>query len=512
MKEYVSVHLCKMSSNARLTTPVCRWGCREYEVHGWCLCSPFRGRQTKYKEEDTLVPSYPIAKTYPKYRVVLDMDSFPIGWIQPIRENFDIVMGIISPYNYVRYKLGLFKPVELHLNTLEEQGKLLVIDSSIYLPGFGCEDVIGIHLANNHYQCAFMSRDTLTNKKGEIHAMLPHIQIYHNGADFIVIRRGKDISDKTCDPDSTIGCVHNQCTKKIEECIPDFILSHYHFNIENDSISRKRKQIEHLQNKSKKCSIDISEDITSIEDEIKKLQSMKKLTLQEIQHELFSKPQEFDSPILYNLYGSRSGSPYPEIDVMVVVLQPVSVARGREIILYFKYYMCSKYESVKLNVNLCTVKDGIITWVYTGIPGECNNSVYHTYSLHQQKFKKICNHVVNVQLEEKYEHLKRILLDAYKDIGYKSTFKSPQIKSPEEQQKFLSRLDHNEYIGKMNMDQLRHIAYQVGAYACFADGFPVYTKDDVSNKYPELHGYLIQLPMSTSYLTEFVRTTLLRSN
>jgi len=78
-----------------------------------------------------------------------------------------------------------------------------------------------------------------------------------------------------------------------------------------------------------------------------------------------------------------------------------------------------------LDLNLCTISDGVIDWVYQGTPEECNNAVFHTYNDHLQIYPKFVNRILpRADLDEKVRGSIRYLLS----MASRSKFR-PKIKA-----------------------------------------------------------------------------------
>lgn len=104
--------------------------------------------------------------------------------------------------------------------------------------------------------------------------------------------------------------------------------------------------------------------------------------------------KETKCPRRYNVIGSEDST---DIDITVVVSEiPEDGAKMCEDLKTELEPYFSTKDKRPLNVNIATVKDGIVTWVYKGSADENNNGILATYHLHKnlQEFPCIVEHAV----------------------------------------------------------------------------------------------------------------------
>lgn len=167
------------------------------------------------------------------------------------------------------------------------------------------------------------------------------------------------------------------------------------------------------------------------------------------------------------------------------------------------------------NANLITIENGIVTGCYKGTPDECNNSLYDTYSLHEQEYPLLVERKVERDKGLKYIRAIRIILSHVSRSQYRSEVKAA-LKSDKLSDKVrtlygidFDSIDYGQMSGTASgKDILKVIAFQLGQVMGLQYDTELYTKADVACIYSDLYDFLyrndnISLDIIKGYVHDF---------
>lgn len=218
---------------------------------------------------------------------------------------------------------------------------------------------------------------------------------------------------------------------------------------------------------------------------------------------------------IFQIFGSKSSTDY---DVMIFVDKIPQIEEAKQLCekwdkkLYFKF-LDSGMKIKTLNCNLAVLKDGIVVQVHKGTKSEVNNSLFLTYDYHQQFYeqqvKKLVERDVDIKIMRSVRWILMYLTRTQHRFEIKKALRSNFI----EKIKILERIDLSE-IKDLNKDvdwkdYLKSISFQVSQSLSLIKGIELYTKEDLSESFPELEPMLMRtgenLTILEKYKTEFVK-------
>lgn len=214
--------------------------------------------------------------------------------------------------------------------------------------------------------------------------------------------------------------------------------------------------------------------------------------------------------MLYQIFGSKSSQDY---DVLLNVSELRSIDENHQLIktwneILFKQFKKEGYEEKKVNCNLGVLGHGKIIQVFKGTYDEVNNSMYRTYSLHNQPFANLVTDLYDRTNGDFFKHLKlkrcyRFLLSFYSRVpelreDIKLALKGDFVKRLE----VLSKIDltkHIDFPKKKDKveDIYKVIAFQLAQTLCLFKGVEVYTKEEALLAYPVLSNAILRKPLTS---------------
>lgn len=161
---------------------------------------------------------------------------------------------------------------------------------------------------------------------------------------------------------------------------------------------------------------------------------------------------------------------------------------------------CKKWcsEDPLENRNLATIVDGHIDKVYKGSPDEVNNALLRTYPLHKQEYPLLILSSVKRNLEIKVIRSMRMILSHLSRTQMRPSIKAALHSDWVLRKKVLQEIAENWYNIIINdrghnmsaKDILKVVAFQLGQTIALIDGEELYTKYEISQKFPYLKPYL----------------------
>jgi hypothetical protein len=151
----------------------------------------------------------------------------------------------------------------------------------------------------------------------------------------------------------------------------------------------------------------------------------------------------------------------------------------------------------KINANLAILENGNIKKVLKGTSDEVNNSMFTTYHLHTQSFPNQVMSMVIRDLDLKVLRTARVLLSLLSRTQYREMVKIALKKDFDSRIEALGVCDvsviNKDNLGSKNesfADFVKSYAFQIGQTLALMDGKEIYTKEEVSLSFPELHPYI----------------------
>jgi hypothetical protein len=239
--------------------PKCSWLCKHYTDHGWCHCSPYNERPTHVRDIEKKIPIIIVKCELRKLEcnIVIDGDNFMQSIVFSLVDYFmTITTGkiivVVSPYRYISIIGDRFTDeIKNKFIELIKRKHILIIPKEYYVPKWGCEDAIIMHIARYHH-AIILTNDTFKPKHGEKHLLYDEIK------DIVLNTKCSTIDDvieltfckfdieleKSEDVlDFVINCLNKLnasdiCTEMVvDKCIYRVIINHEIFNIQELLIS-----------------------------------------------------------------------------------------------------------------------------------------------------------------------------------------------------------------------------------------------------------------------------------
>ncbi len=174
-------------------------------------------------------------------------------------------------------------------------------------------------------------------------------------------------------------------------------------------------------------------------------------------------------------------------DIYVLCDKPLEHKESLELVAHF--------ENLGFNANPIFIDNGQVLWNFKGVNDEVQNSIYHTYGLHEQSspnpIEKTCdrNHGL------KALRTIRGLLSQCSRTQYRDEIK-PTLKNPNvlDKIKLINKIDFSKIEDFEKLSKIeagKFFAFQLGqTIALLEDNIDLFTKKSVAQKYPELTDFL----------------------
>lgn len=187
-----------------------------------------------------------------------------------------------------------------------------------------------------------------------------------------------------------------------------------------------------------------------------------------------------------------------DVDAYVIIPEPIEFKEAKK--------LCDSYRL--LNANLLVITDGVVSWCYKGTIDECNNSIMHTYSLHEQNIENPIVRIVNRSYALKLVRTVRGLLSYMSRTEYRECVKKAlRSSSFDEKIRVLSSIDLEkiEDFEKTSLiETYKFLAFQLGqTLALLKDNVELFTKNATGEYYPQLNSYLQREGQSVKELAIF---------
>ena len=127
----------------------------------------------------------------------------------------------------------------------------------------------------------------------------------------------------------------------------------------------------------------------------------------------------------YNVFGSDDSQDY---DIMIFVDKIPSTQESKEMCLKIESELQVIFPNKKTNVNLAVIENGIIVDVFKGTSDECNNSIFRTYSIHNQSCPLLIDREVPRDLNLKLARSLRAILSFLSRTSYSNEVKKALVR------------------------------------------------------------------------------------
>lgn len=186
-------------------------------------------------------------------------------------------------------------------------------------------------------------------------------------------------------------------------------------------------------------------------------------------------------------------------DVYVIIPEKIEMKDAKK--------LCDSFKD--FNANLITVKNGLVNWVYKGTIDECNNSILATYHLHKQDYPCPILESMERSYAQKMLRTVRGLLSYVSRTELRKVIKEALVSSSmDEKIEALKKINLNEIkdFEKTSLTEAyKFYAFQMGqTLALLEDNVELFTKNSVSNYYPELSNYLSRKEEIPANLQKFL--------
>lgn len=195
----------------------------------------------------------------------------------------------------------------------------------------------------------------------------------------------------------------------------------------------------------------------------------------------------------YTIFGSDDSS---DVDVMFYVDALPELQICRNIAMQASTLIKTDRE---VDVNLCSVSNGIVVDCMKGTVDEVNNMIFFTHNLHTQEYYVPIQSLVPRNIECKAARSLRGILSFISRTEYRDVVKPALRGNAEDKIKALRsiKLEKLSNLGKDKLvieDFYKLFTFQIGqTIPLIEDGIELYTKKEISNIYPIFEPYLYRM-------------------
>ena len=188
--------------------------------------------------------------------------------------------------------------------------------------------------------------------------------------------------------------------------------------------------------------------------------------------------------IAYYIHGSEDST---DVDIYYVVKEQPSFQEAKA--------FCDS--NLSENRNVITIKNGIVTDCYKGVPDEINNGLIDTYDLHEQKFPLLVTRPVERDRHIKFIRAVRGILSHLSRSQYRQPVKLALRSNWSKRLEVLEginlyKVDFDTLNKNLSGEDVKKVmAFQLGqSFALMAGGLELYTKREIAETYEVLKPYL----------------------
>ncbi len=223
----------------------------------------------------------------------------------------------------------------------------------------------------------------------------------------------------------------------------------------------------------------------------------------------------------FQIFGSVSSEDY---DVMVFVDKIPNIEESKILCQKFNKMLYMQFidngmKIKALNCNIAVITDGVISDVHKGTKSEVNNSLVVTYDYHKQFHEQQIIRMVDRDIDSKIMRCARFILMYLTRSEHRFIVKNALRSNFIEKIKTLESIDLSMVTdlgdkGIMWDDFLKKVAFQLSQSISLMNGKELYTKEDLSECFPELECMIMRtgedLISLEKYKNDFIRMCKLR--
>ena len=162
-----------------------------------------------------------------------------------------------------------------------------------------------------------------------------------------------------------------------------------------------------------------------------------------------------------------------------------------------------------MNANLLVINNGVVDWCYKGTKDECNNSILATYHLHEQKHPIPILAKADRAYGLKMIRTLRGILSYTSRTQYRADVKKALMSDDLDLKiEVLKKINLNEvdsFEKNSKIEAYKFLAFQMGqTLALLRDNVELFTKNSVSEYFPELKKYLEREESNANELQKFL--------
>lgn len=158
------------------------------------------------------------------------------------------------------------------------------------------------------------------------------------------------------------------------------------------------------------------------------------------------------------------------------------------------------------NRNIICIKDGRVTACFKGIPDEVNNALYKTYHFHEQQDPLLIDHEIERIICIKSVRAVRSILSMFTRSEWRKEMKAALNGGWTERIEMLDKLSKAEesIFDVLTVDSYKTIAFQLGQTIGLFEKTELYTKQDISKRYPMLDDFLYRRPGKVQTIQKYM--------
>lgn len=192
---------------------------------------------------------------------------------------------------------------------------------------------------------------------------------------------------------------------------------------------------------------------------------------------------------MHQLFGSSSSRDY---DILFFVNYLGTIADNKAKVDSLTAHFQNLYPDKPVNINLGVLMEGELTAVYKGTVDEVNNSLLDTYSLHPQSHPQQITQRIERDVDLKILRGLRIMLSLISRTQYRKEVKKALSGDLTLKHQTLTQIDFTTITDLGNgknltwPDYYKTMSFQIGQILGLLSNIECYTKEHISEVYPDL--------------------------
>jgi hypothetical protein len=197
---------------------------------------------------------------------------------------------------------------------------------------------------------------------------------------------------------------------------------------------------------------------------------------------------------IYQIFGSENSL---DVDLVFFIEEmPETILEKFSLSKKLTELLISSFPEKEINANLAVCKNGHLTQVYKGTTDELNNSLFYTYSYHEQKYENQIARLLYRDVDLKFLRSTRMILSFVSKTEYRVLVKKALKGNLNDKILALETINLNRITSfgkeKNNENIIKSIAFQLGQTILLHEGKEVYTKNQIANHIPDLRKQLFR--------------------